>query len=47
MALRLLDQAGVLRLGLEKHNMHYSAAQDKQEQQAVNFRKSITEKMKG
>lgn len=37
--LRRVDQADVLRLGLEKHNMSYSTAQNKQKQQAVDFRK--------
>jgi DDE superfamily endonuclease len=39
MGLRLVDQAGVLRLGLEKHNLRYSTALNKQEEHAVNFRK--------
>jgi DDE superfamily endonuclease len=39
MALRCVDPAGILRLGLEKHNVSYSDAQNKQEQQRLNFRK--------
>jgi DDE superfamily endonuclease len=39
MALRHVDQAGILRLGLEKHNLRYSTAPNKQEQQCLNFRK--------
>jgi DDE superfamily endonuclease len=39
MALRCVDQAGILRLGLEKHNISYSTAESKQEQQRLNFRK--------
>jgi DDE superfamily endonuclease len=39
MALRKVDPVGILKLGLEKHNVSYSAAVGKQEQQRLNFRK--------
>jgi hypothetical protein len=39
MVLRVVDSAGILKLGLEKHNVKSSTAQQKQEQQRLNFRK--------
>ena len=39
MALRTVDPAGVLKLGLEKHNVSYSTAPKKQDQQRLDFRK--------